>query len=56
MIPRCNIGKGITGATRYIFGEGRDPETGEFRKRPFGDKTRVEWFSGTGFGFPIETA
>ena len=32
MIPRCKVGKGVTGAVRYILGEGRDPETGDPRK------------------------
>ena len=47
--PRCNVGKGITGAARYALGEGSDPETGERRKRPAGDQSRVEWIGGTGF-------
>lgn len=49
------MGKGITGAARYILGEGRDPETGQFRGKPPDGKSRVAWFGGIGFGFDIET-
>ena len=55
MIPRCTVGKGVTGAVRYILGEGRDPHTGRFRGKPPGGKSRVAWFGGIGFGFEIET-
>jgi Ti-type conjugative transfer relaxase TraA len=55
MTPRCKTGKGITGAVRYIFGEGRHPETGELNILADGEKSRVEWFGGTGFGFEIES-
>ena len=48
------MGKGVTGAVRYILGEGRDPQTGRFRGKPPGGKSRVAWFGGTGFGFDIE--
>ena len=54
MIPRCTVGKGITGATRYILGEGRDPHTGVLRSIQANAKSRVAWFGGTGFGFEIE--
>jgi hypothetical protein len=27
MNPRINVGKGVTGAVRYVLGEGRDPKT-----------------------------
>ena len=33
MIPRINIGKGVTGAVRYVLGQGRDPKTGELKPR-----------------------
>ncbi len=32
MIPRCTVGKGITGAAQYVLSEGRDPETGKRRR------------------------
>ena len=25
------VGKGVTGAVRYVFGQGRDPKTGELK-------------------------
>jgi Ti-type conjugative transfer relaxase TraA len=53
MIPRCKIGKGVTGAVRYILGEGRDPDSGELTTLADGDITRVDWFGGIGFGFEI---
>jgi hypothetical protein len=55
MIPRCTVGKGITGAVRYILGEGNDPETGKPRSAPANGRSRVPWFGGIGFGFEIET-
>jgi Ti-type conjugative transfer relaxase TraA len=53
MIPRCTVGKGITGAAQYILSEGRDPETGKRRRRPANGNSRVAWIGGTGFGFDI---
>lgn len=55
MIPRCKIGKGVTGAVRYILGEGRDPDSGELNILAAGEKTRVDWIGGTRFGFEIES-
>ena len=55
MIPRCTVGKGITGAVRYILGEGRDPDTGRLRAAPGKAGGRVAWVGGTGFGFDILT-
>ena len=55
MIPRCTVGKGITGAARYILGEGRDPKTGQLRRKPANAESRVAWIGGIGFGFDIET-
>jgi hypothetical protein len=55
MIPRCTVGKGITGAAQYVLSEGRDPETGERRKEPANGNSRVTWIGGTGFGFEIES-
>ena len=54
MIPRCTVGKGITGAAQYVLSEGRDPETGKRRRRPANGNSRVAWIGGTGFGFDIE--
>jgi hypothetical protein len=54
MIPRCVVGRGITGAVRYILGEGRDAETGEHAILAPGDISRVDWIGGTGFGFNVE--
>jgi Ti-type conjugative transfer relaxase TraA len=55
MIVRCVVGRGITGAVRYILGEGRDAETGEHAILAPGDTSRVDWIGGTGFGFNVET-
>jgi Ti-type conjugative transfer relaxase TraA len=55
MIPRCRVGKGVTGAVRYIMGEGRHPETGNQKKLGPDQISRVEWFGGMNFGFEIET-
>ena len=55
MIPRCTVGKGITGAARYILGEGRDPKTGQLRRKPANAESRVAWIGGIGFGFDIVT-
>lgn len=54
MIPRCNVGKGVTGAVRYILGEGRHPETGYTKKLGPDRISRVEWIGGINFGFAIE--
>ena len=56
MIPRCTVGKGITGAARYILGEGRDPETGQSRRKRTDAGSRVAWIGGIGFGFDILSA
>ena len=55
MITRCKIGKGITGAVRYILGEGRDPESGELRFLAADELTRVDWIGGLNLGFEIES-
>jgi hypothetical protein len=49
-------GRGVTGAVRYVLGQGRDPKTGALKELMPGDDSRVEWIGGTGFGFRIETA
>jgi hypothetical protein len=55
VIPRCNVGKGVTGAVRYILGEGRHPETGNAKRLGPDQISRVEWFTGINFGFAIES-
>jgi hypothetical protein len=41
---------------RYVLGEGkRDPETGKVPELAPGETSRVAWYGGTGFGFPIDT-
>ena len=50
MIPRCIVGKGITGAVRYAVGEGRG--AGNDNLAP-DEQSRVAWIGGTGFGFAI---
>lgn len=55
MIPRIKVGRGVTGAVRYIMGEGRDALTGDLKVLEADEKTRVAWFAGTGFGFDIQT-
>jgi AAA domain/Relaxase/Mobilisation nuclease domain len=54
MITRCIVGRGVTGAVRYILGEGRDPESGVLKPMAV-EKSRVAWFGGTGFGFTIDS-
>src|SRR4051812_15898093 len=56
MNPRLNVGKGVTGAVRYVLSEGRDGETGELKPAAANEnQRRVAWISGTGFGFEIKT-
>lgn len=55
MITRIKVGKGVSGAVRYVLSEGRDLVTGEFKQLAAGQETRVAWISGTGFGFDIES-
>jgi Ti-type conjugative transfer relaxase TraA len=55
MIPRIKVGRGVTGAVKYILGEGRDPVTNEPKELAPDQKTRVEWIGGTGFGFDIRS-
>jgi Ti-type conjugative transfer relaxase TraA len=57
MNPRINVGRGVTGAVRYVLGQGRDPKTGEVKELTADEQSRVAWISGQGaFGFDIETA
>jgi hypothetical protein len=56
MITHKTLGSGISGTVRYVMGEGkRDPATGEVPRLAPGQASRVAWFGGTGFGFPIDT-
>jgi len=55
MIPRIKVGKGVTGAVRYVLSEGRDGKTGELKQLPEGQESRVAWISGSGFGFTLES-
>jgi Ti-type conjugative transfer relaxase TraA len=56
LTPRITIGAGITGAVNYARGEGRDPVTRELKKLAPGEQSRVAWYGGTGFFWPVETA
>src|ERR1700757_1003654 len=57
MNPRINVGRGVTGAVRYVMGQGRDPNTGQVKSLALGEQSRVAWISGQGsFGFEIKTA
>lgn len=47
-------GRGISGAIRYVLGEGRDKETNKLIRLAPGEKSRVAWIGGTGFGFSIK--
>jgi Ti-type conjugative transfer relaxase TraA len=50
---RIQTGKGITGALRYVQGEGRDPKTGKLIERAAGGEGRAQLVGGTGFGFDV---
>jgi len=57
MKVRITIGKGITGAVRYVLGPGHDPKTGRFLPTPEDGSSRVAWVSGTqAFGWKVENA
>jgi Relaxase/Mobilisation nuclease domain len=55
VIPRINVGKGVTGAVQYVLGQGRDAKTGELNELAPGEQSRVDWVGGTGFKFDIES-
>ena len=55
MKPRIQTGRGISGALRYVKGQGRDPKTGRFKTLEPGEESRAELLGGTGFGFDIVT-
>ena len=50
---RIQTGKGVTGALRYVQGEGRDPKTGKLIELPNCAKGRSELIGGSGFGFDV---
>jgi ATP-dependent exoDNAse (exonuclease V) alpha subunit len=55
MKVRIKVGKGVTGAVRYVMGPGHDPKTGHFL--PADAPSRVAWVSGTeAFGWKVESA
>ena len=53
MIPRINVGSGISGAARYVLGEGKGRGNDDLAP---GERSRVDWIGGTGFGFEIDSA
>ena len=52
MIARSVIGKGVTGVSRYVLGEGRG--AGNDNLAP-GEETRVAWLGGQSFGFEVNS-
>lgn len=56
MTPRLNTGKGVSGAVRYVLGEGRHPKTGALKDAAPDGQSRVDWLSGVNFGFEIRNA
>ena len=54
--PRLNTGKGVSGAVRYVLGEGRDPKTGALKEPASDGQGRVDWIGGVNFGFEIKDA
>ena len=56
MNTRIYTGKGITGALRYVQGEGRHPITNELLTLGQGHISRATLIGGTGFGFDVKTA
>ena len=57
MNPRINVGRGVTGAVRYVLGPGPRSENGELKELTPDEQSRVAWISGQGaFGFDITTA
>jgi len=53
MIVNIAKGSGITGAMKYVQGEGRDDLTGKLK--PKGHNSRAELLGGQGFGFAIKS-
>jgi relaxase-like protein len=55
VIVKKTQGAGISGAVRYVTGEGkRDPVTGIVPGLAPGAASRVAWVGGTGFGFAVD--
>ena len=52
MIARSVVGKGVTGLSKYVLGEGRG--AGNDNLAP-GEETRVAWIGGQNFGFAINS-
>jgi hypothetical protein len=55
MNPRLNVGAGVTGAVRYVLNEARDRPGGKAAELQPGAESRVDWISGQGFGFAIDS-
>ena len=55
MNPRLNMGNGVTGAVRYVLNEARDRPGGTAAASQPEAKSRVDWISGQGFGFAINS-
>src|SRR3954447_6441181 len=53
MNPRLNVGKGVTGAVRYVLNQAQDRSGGKASELQADTKSRVDWISGQGFGFAI---
>ena len=51
MTPSITKGRGLSGAVRYVMGQGK----GRGNDWTPGQESRVEWISGHGFGFEIST-
>jgi hypothetical protein len=51
MLPNISKGRGLSGAFRYVMGQGK----GRGNDWQPGQESRVLWVSGQGFGFDIET-
>lgn len=56
MIPNIVKGSGISGAVRYVLGEGRDKDTKQAIELVPGQTSRIAWIGGTGFGFTVDSA
>src|SRR4051794_31865518 len=55
MNPRLNVGKGVTGAVRYVLNQAPDRSGGKASELQPDTKSRVDWISGQGFGFAINS-
>jgi Ti-type conjugative transfer relaxase TraA len=52
VIARSVVGKGMTGLSQYVLGEGRGADNDNIAP---GQETRVAWIGGQNFGFAIDT-